>query len=50
MKPELTRAAELAAAYIESFDTHHLSQEPDPATLGARLRKPLDATHWGSIS
>ncbi len=41
MKPELKRAAELAAAYIESFDTHKVSQEPDPDALRARLYKDL---------
>jgi hypothetical protein len=29
MNPELQRAAELAAEYIESFDTQRVSKEPD---------------------
>ena len=41
MNPELKRAAELADAYIESFDTHKVSQEPDPDALRARLYKDL---------
>ena len=41
MNPELKRAAELAAAYIESFDTEKVSEEPDPDALRARLCKEL---------
>ena len=41
MNPELKRAAELAAAYIESFDTEKVSEEPDPDALRARLCKAL---------
>ncbi len=43
MKPELQRAAELAAEYIESFDTRKVSEGPDPQALRARLRKDLTA-------
>ncbi|MCH8058124.1 MAG: aspartate aminotransferase family protein [Proteobacteria bacterium] len=41
MKPELKRAAELAAEYIESFDTHKVSQETDADALRAKLYKDL---------
>lgn len=41
MNPELKRAAELAAEYIESFDHHKVSDEPDPETLRGRLCKEL---------
>ena len=41
MNPELKRAAELADAYINSFDTHKVSAEPDPEALRARLYKEL---------
>ncbi len=41
MKPELKRAAELAAEYIESFDTLKVSREPDADVLRARLYKDL---------
>ena len=43
MNPELQRAAELAAEYIESFDSQRVSQEPDPQALKARLHKKLTA-------
>ena len=43
MNPELKRAAELAAAYIESFDTEKVSEEPDPDALRAKLYKELTA-------
>ncbi len=43
MNPELKRAAELAAEYIESFDTHKVSQEPDADALRARLHKDLSS-------
>ena len=41
MKPELKRAAELAAEYIESFDHQKVSEEPDPQALRDRLCKEL---------
>ncbi len=43
MNPELQRAAELAAEYIESFDTQRVSKEPDPGALKAKLHKELTA-------
>lgn len=43
MNPVLQRAAELAAAHIESFDSHRVSHEPDPEALKAKLRKELTA-------
>lgn len=43
MKPELKRAAELAAEYIESFDHQKVSEEPDPEVLRDRLHKELTA-------
>jgi glutamate/tyrosine decarboxylase-like PLP-dependent enzyme len=43
MNPVLQRAAEFAAEYIESFDTHRVSHEPDPEALKAKLRKELTA-------
>ena len=33
MNPELQRAAELAAEYIESFDTQRVSKEPDSEVI-----------------
>lgn len=41
MNPELKRAAELAAQYIDSFDHHNVSEEPDPEALRASLCKDL---------
>lgn len=41
MNPELKRAAELAAEYIESFDHHSVSKESDPEVLRDRLHKEL---------
>lgn len=41
MNPELKRAAELAAEYIESFDHQKVSEELDPQTLRDRLQKEL---------
>ena len=41
MNPELKRAAELAAEYIESFDHHNVSEEIDPQALRDRLQKEL---------
>ena len=41
MNPELKRAAELAAEYIESLDHQKVSEEPDPRALRNRLHKEL---------
>ncbi len=41
MNPELERAAQLAAEYIESFDHHKVSGEPDPQALRQKLSKEL---------
>jgi len=41
VNPELKRAAELAAEYIESFDHQNVSEEPDPKVLRDRLSKEL---------
>ena len=41
MNPELKRAAELAAEYIESFDHQKVSEEPDPKVLRDKLSKEL---------
>ena len=41
MNPELKRAAELAAEYIESFDHRKVSEQVDPETLRKRLHKEL---------
>lgn len=41
MNPELKRAAELAAEYIESFDHHKVSEELDPKALRDQLEKEL---------
>ena len=41
MKPELKRAAELAAEYIETFDTHKITQGPNADALRAKLCKDL---------
>lgn len=41
MNPELERAAQLAAEYIESFDHHKVSEVVDPAVLRDKLHKPL---------
>ena len=41
MNPELKRAAELAAEYVESFDHRKVSEEVDPETLRNRLHKEL---------
>ena len=43
MNPELKRAAELAAEYIESFDHQKVSEEADPRALRDRLHKELTA-------
>ena len=43
MNPELKRAAELAAEYIESFDHQKVSEELDPAALRDKLQKELTA-------
>jgi len=41
VNPELKRASELAAEYIESFDHHNVSEKIDPQTLRDRLQKEL---------
>jgi glutamate/tyrosine decarboxylase-like PLP-dependent enzyme len=41
VNPELKRAAELAAEYIESFDQNKVSAEPDPQALRNSLNKAL---------
>jgi len=41
VNPELKRAAELAAAYIESLDRQKVGTEIDPQSLRARLDKEL---------
>ncbi len=41
MNPELNRAAELAAEYLESLDHQKVSEETDPETLRGRLHKEL---------
>ena len=43
MNPELKRAAELAAEYIESFDHQKVSEELGPKALRDRLQKELTA-------
>ncbi|MDX2416674.1 MAG: aminotransferase class V-fold PLP-dependent enzyme [Xanthomonadales bacterium] len=43
MNPELKRAAELAAEYIESLDHQKVSEELDPVALRDRLHKELTA-------
>ena len=43
MNPELKRAAELAAEYIESLDNSKVSKELDPKSLRAKLHKELTA-------
>jgi len=43
LNPELKRAAELAAEYIESFDHQKVSEESDPEALRDRLYKELTA-------
>jgi len=43
MNPELKRAAEIAGQYIDSFDRHSVSVEPDPGVLRAKLTKELTA-------
>ncbi len=43
MNPELKRAAEIAAQYIESFDHHNVSEQLDPQALRDRLHKELTA-------
>ena len=43
MNPELKRAAELAADYIESLDHQKVSEELDPQALRDRLHKELAA-------
>lgn len=41
MNPELKRAAQLGAEYIESFDHRKVSDEPDPKALREKLCKAL---------
>jgi glutamate/tyrosine decarboxylase-like PLP-dependent enzyme len=41
MTPELELAAKLANEYLESFETHKISEESDPDTLRAALSKEL---------
>jgi glutamate/tyrosine decarboxylase-like PLP-dependent enzyme len=41
VNPELQRAAELAAEYIDSFDHHKVGGELDPQALRDKLRKEL---------
>ena len=43
VNPELKRAAEIAAQYIESFDHHNVSDESEPQLLRDRLSKTLTA-------
>ena len=43
VNPELKRAAEIAAEYIESIDQQKVSEEPDPRVLRDRLSKELTA-------
>ena len=43
MNPELKRAAELAAEYIESFDHQKVSGESNPEALRKKLHKELTA-------
>ena len=39
--PELERAAELAAEYLDTLDKNKISEEPDPQALRDRLQKEL---------
>jgi glutamate/tyrosine decarboxylase-like PLP-dependent enzyme len=41
VNPELKRAAELAAEYLDSLEQLKVSEEPDPQTLRNRLHKAL---------
>ena len=41
MNPELKRAAELAAEYLDTLDEEKVSEEPDPEVLRSRLGKAL---------
>jgi glutamate/tyrosine decarboxylase-like PLP-dependent enzyme len=43
VNPELKRAAEIAAQYIESFDHQNVSEQLDPQALRDRLHKELTA-------
>ena len=49
MKPELELAARLADEYIASFDTHRVTEEPDPQALRARLHKRLPAEGLSAV-
>ena len=41
MNPELKRAAELAAEYLDSLDKKKVSEEPDPQAIRSSLHKEL---------
>ncbi len=41
MEPELKRAAELAAEYLDALDRKKVSAEPDPQVLRSKLHKEL---------
>ncbi len=41
MNPELKRAAELAAQYLDSLDQQNVSAEPDPQAVRNKLQKEL---------
>ncbi len=41
MTPELKRAAELAADYLDNLDQQHVSEEPTPEAVRSRLHKEL---------
>ena len=41
MNPELKRAAELAAEYLDVLDQQKVSEEPDPQALRDKLHKEL---------
>ncbi len=41
MNPELKRAAELAAEYLDSLDQQKVSEEPDPQAIRDKLHKEL---------
>jgi glutamate/tyrosine decarboxylase-like PLP-dependent enzyme len=41
VNPELKRAAELAAEYLDSLDQQKVSEEPDPQAIRSRLHKEL---------
>jgi glutamate/tyrosine decarboxylase-like PLP-dependent enzyme len=41
VNPELKRAAELAAEYLDNLDQQKVSEEPDPETIRKKLHKDL---------